>query len=110
MNQIERVARAICTACEENPDHTGDARGNAFRWQDYADVAQAAIDAVDRWEPIESAPHDTDVLLYCPLRHETNPERIEIGKATRGERTSIKSTYSSHAWATHCMPLPEPPK
>lgn len=44
--QIERVARAICTACDENPDHSGDCRGNDFRWQDYREAAIAAIRAV----------------------------------------------------------------
>lgn len=39
------VARAICIACEEVPDHAGDARGNAFRWQDYLPAADAAIAA-----------------------------------------------------------------
>ena len=42
---VEAVARAICVACEENPDRKGDARGNKFRWQDYRDVALAAISA-----------------------------------------------------------------
>lgn len=42
---VEAVARAICVACEENPDHQGDARGNEFRWQDYRDTALAAISA-----------------------------------------------------------------
>lgn len=48
INQIdkERVARAICIACEENPDHSGDAAGNQFRWQDYLHVADAAISAM----------------------------------------------------------------
>jgi len=40
---VEAVARAICVACEENPDHQGDARGNEFRWQDYRAPALAAI-------------------------------------------------------------------
>lgn len=39
------VARAICVACGEVPDHVGDARGNAFRWQDYLQAADAAIAA-----------------------------------------------------------------
>lgn len=43
---VEAVARAICVACEENPDHKGDARGNEFRWQDYRDAALAAISAL----------------------------------------------------------------
>jgi len=42
----ENVARAICRACEENPDSVGDARGNDWRWQDYVPVAQAAIKAM----------------------------------------------------------------
>ena len=48
MTKIERVARAICVACEEYPDHRGDARGNKYRWQDYKEVAEAAIRAVGR--------------------------------------------------------------
>lgn len=42
----ECVARAICAACNENPDHRGDARGNAYRWQDYLEAADAAIAAI----------------------------------------------------------------
>lgn len=43
--ELEQVARAICQACKENPDHQGDARGNAYRWQDYIPVAKAAMKA-----------------------------------------------------------------
>lgn len=39
----EAVARAICLACEERPDHRGDARGNEYRWQDYLPVADATL-------------------------------------------------------------------
>lgn len=39
----EQVARAICAACGENPEHTGDAQGNAKRWQDYLEVADRYI-------------------------------------------------------------------
>lgn len=41
----EAVARAVCLACEEVPDHIGDAQGNAHRWQDYLHCADAAIAA-----------------------------------------------------------------
>ena len=44
--QREAVARAICSACNENPDHAGDAAGNAFRWQDYLKAADAALDVI----------------------------------------------------------------
>lgn len=40
---LEKIARAICLGCEENPDHQGDAQGNAHRWQDYIPVAKATM-------------------------------------------------------------------
>lgn len=45
-NGREAIARAICTACNERPDHSGDAQGNKYRWQDYLAVADAAIAAM----------------------------------------------------------------
>ena len=47
---LEPVARAICRACEENPDHRGDCRGNEHRWEDYVPIAQAAIEAMPNKE------------------------------------------------------------
>lgn len=46
MDTREAVARAICVACEESPESQGDARGNNFRWQDYLDIADAALAAL----------------------------------------------------------------
>jgi len=43
---IEKGARAVCIACHENPDHSGDAGGNQYRWQDYVDVFQAALSVI----------------------------------------------------------------
>lgn len=54
--------------------------------------------------------------LYCPDRGcPTNRERIELGAASHGDRGPTSdggswSTISHHPWATHWMPLPEPPK
>ena len=45
LHDLESVAKAICKACEENPDSQGDCRGNDYRWQDYLPVAEAAITA-----------------------------------------------------------------
>lgn len=42
----EAAARAICQACEKNPEHKGDAHGNAKRWQDYLPMADSAIAAL----------------------------------------------------------------
>ena len=50
MDVIEKVSRAICSACDENPDDIGDARGSEKRWQDYIQVANAAISAIAGFE------------------------------------------------------------
>lgn len=57
-----------------------------------------------QWQPIETAPSDVEVLMFCPTRHVSNMERVEVGvyHNTKG------GTYNQ--WATHWMPLPEPPK
>lgn len=52
-DEREAVARAICSACDETPEHKGDAQGNAYRWQDYLPAADAAIGA---WQRGQSAP------------------------------------------------------
>ncbi|AEA65892.1 hypothetical protein ACS0ZG_28065 [Burkholderia gladioli] len=54
----EAMARAICSACGEKPDHLGDARGNALRWRDYECIAQAVLaelHAAETGEPGRSA-------------------------------------------------------
>lgn len=64
------VARAICAACGEEPERPGDARGNAFRWQDYEQTAEAVVfelQAAEAGEPGRSAvPHlATIIALSC---------------------------------------------
>lgn len=54
------------------------------------------------WQGIDTAPADKELLLYCPQRHESNPERIEVGFAST-------SSGSHHAWATHWAYLPNGP-
>jgi hypothetical protein len=62
------------------------------------------------WKPIESAPINENVLLYCPDRGITNKSRIEFCFAKRGRFLPngdiAPGTYSEHAWATHWMPAP----
>jgi hypothetical protein len=58
---------------------------------------------MSEWQPIETAPSDTVVLLYTPHLHVTNPERIEA------RIYHVSRAGSRHAWATHWMPLPAPP-
>ena len=55
------------------------------------------------WQPIETAPSDTIVLLYSPYTHCINSERIEA-RVYHNTRAG-----SRHAHATHWMPLPDAP-
>jgi hypothetical protein len=108
---LERVARAICAACEDNPDHTGDARGNAYRWQDYVDVAQAAIGAMQEWQPIETAPLDACVLVvFYGWDDKTQKQIIAFAQSSDGDNWYEEESHSLIWTPTHWMPIPEPPK
>lgn len=81
--QREAVARAICISCEDNPDHTGDARGNAYRWQDYLDCADAAIAALASQPQVPAAAVPDDVRLgdECPCCGRRDVSRDELKQA-----------------------------
>jgi hypothetical protein len=81
---------------------------------DVADAVEATADEIERltrfgWQPIETAPHETNVLLYSPPAPPSFRPVIEVGTATRGRRAHGVSNISAHAYATHWMPLPLPP-
>lgn len=65
--------------------------------------AYQSLSAGQEWQPIETAPSDTVVLLYSPDRGISNEERIEC----REFRNTKGGTQ--HSWATHWMPLPASP-
>lgn len=75
-----------------------------------ADDASINVAIFQGWQLIETAPHNELVLLYCPYRCASNDVRIELGYASRGERIGPYSSISYHGWATHWMPLPNPPE
>ena len=74
---VEAVARAICVACGENPDSQGDARGNEFRWQDYRDIALAAISA---FTTAQQPADDGDYYLAADVDAEIKALRAEVKK------------------------------
>lgn len=84
-----------------------DARSALKRAEAERDAAVAR--AMPEWQPIETAPHDVLVLLYCPDRGPANTERIELGYASHGSRNAVSSSISRHAWATMWQPLPDLP-
>jgi hypothetical protein len=62
---------------------------------------------VSEWQPIETAPSNIEVLLFCPDRGcASNRARIELGFASHGWVSKFTNNMSYHAWATHWMPLP----
>lgn len=60
------------------------------------------------WRTIESAPHETNVLLAY-WDESLGNWRMEAGMASWGWRRDGVSNMSRHGQATHWMPLPRPP-
>lgn len=63
------------------------------------------------WRPIESAPHEELVLLFCRTGDDCWQE---VGQASHGRRVRmpdgcVYSSISYHGYATHWMPLPLAP-
>ncbi len=84
-----------CTTCNASGNvEFGFKENFVSNWNRRAPVAD--------WQPIETAPVDLNVLLYCPNLGVANPERIELGPAHT-------SRGSHHSWATMWMPLPAAP-
>jgi hypothetical protein len=76
----------------------------------------------DTWQPIETAPKDgRKILLYRPLAHLSQDPHVTIKRAmnvlwhcfdvTIPEGYTAEQHFNDGAaFATHWMPLPEPPK
>ena len=111
----------------ETPDYASICETVASEWQlggmdglysDFAtEVAKRAVTSAleaERWQPIETAPHETAVLLYSPPSYPSAP-CIEVAFASSGREWAAPgggrySNVSRHAWATHWRPLPSPPE
>ena len=61
------------------------------------------------WRPIDTAPHGVEVLLWFPGT-QWSSGKVEVGMAVWGWRNEVANNISRHGYATHWMPLPEPPK
>lgn len=73
------------------------------------EIASAlAQNAPEKWQPIETAPHNENVLLFW-VNSLTGKGEYEVNFASGGE---VRGSYSSrwyHGSATHWRPLPPAP-
>jgi len=104
-DQVERVARAIDKA-GEYACHEGNLPAHEDMMKTLARAAIAAMP--EPWRPIESAPRDQMFIWAYPR------EGIwSIGLAYRNVSGGWSDAYGQSGppqHATHCMPLPEPPR
>ena len=60
------------------------------------------------WQSIDTAPASEPVLLYTPAGRYLGA-RIEVEFASHGGVRGGVNNFSYHSFATHWMPLPQPP-
>jgi hypothetical protein len=105
MNQLERVARAICVAYGRDPDLSIYGKKD---WEIFTEQAQAAIDAMgDGWQPIETAPDDTPVWVNLV---ECDGDTEQCIAVQFNDEWTDQFRHEIELPVTHWMPLPEPPK
>jgi hypothetical protein len=85
-----------------------DARADIDRLTAEIERLRESLD--QRWQPIETAPANELVLLFCPERGATNHARIELDYAASGDRFVAYSNRSYHPWATMWQPRPPMPR
>lgn len=73
------------------------------------DAVRREARPADDWRPIETAPHEVNVLLAWRDWSLPGQWRMEAGEASWGWRNEVASRMSRHGEATHWMPLPAPP-
>lgn len=68
------------------------------------------------WQPIETAPDDREILLFCGGKVTTGSWDLDIyRKNPKPHWRTIRGTVYGKLWEkdnqpTHWMPLPDPPK
>lgn len=84
--------------------------GNLVEIYDYSQRYIRA-DLVPQWQPIETAPHDADVILASPPSPTNREWLFEVGAASTGRRfDNGYSSMSFHGHATHWMPISKVPE
>ena len=83
-----------------------------LNWPIHAEIVESAariyadLRAKTTWQPIETCPEKTDVLVLLPS---ASGVHIEQAERIRGQYFALYG-YSREFEPTHWMPLPEPPE
>jgi hypothetical protein len=107
---IEAAASAVANARSRIANGSGVTLPSDRMYAEAALSAALAVDgvALQGWQPIESAPHETNVLLAY-WDEALGDWLMEAGMASWGWRRNGVSNMSQHGQATHWQPLPPPP-
>jgi hypothetical protein len=99
MNQLERVARAICGYKHDR---------SQIYWPSYTREAQVAIDAMQEWQPIETVPLETLVFVWGK-----GFEDVVLTRAFLSHEDGVRTLFQGLSDAqrpSHWHSKPEPPK
>lgn len=105
MNQLERVARAICATHGRDPDFE---IYGLKDWEVWKDHAQAAIDAMDQWQPIETAPLETEIYVWAEYYDKPILTKAFISSADN--KTVLFQGLAREQHPSVWSPIPDPPK
>lgn len=80
-------------------------------WLAYQAAARAAIEAMGKWQPIDTAPKDGSSVLIAHWFVGSRDYRIAIARWDEPHELWLSDIYPFSHWTPTCwMPLPEPPK
>ena len=66
--RIDLVAKAICEAWECDAENNGELAGHKWRWHDYAELAEIAIDAYKQGNAMKNT-YDEEISAMSVLYH-----------------------------------------
>lgn len=103
----QAIARAICSRCDDNPDHSSGMLGNVWRWQDYLDCADAAIEIIAAATPAPAAVKESLTagigdLWIVALMPDSVPAQYD------GALIEFARAVEQHVLARSAAPAPAP--
>lgn len=104
--QLTQAGDLVEVLRDHAAEHDNDITAEAASCIEGLAAALASVSAPPGWQPIETAPHEQNVLVGWWYNGEW---KCETAMASHGWRRNGISTMSRHGQATHWQPLPAPP-